>query len=388
MQVIRLALALALSLLPGAALAQALTTLPMPQSYRQDELRVQWETDSNPPGTAHALDWGPSSPTQNSVGATETIAVAADRFVHRAIATGLAAGTSYAYRVRSGPTTSATYVARTAGPPDAPFRMAFIADNQNSAGMSFATLLQELALHAPDVIGHAGDTVQNGDVLAEWPVQWFGPLASAANLGQRVPVLVARGNHDGFFPPAQAYHWLPGNNRWYAETIGRVRFLFLDSNLISAQQDAFVAAELAAPAAQDADFRIVVFHHPGYTNLWDQPGYNGHPHPRDVWVPMFEAGNVDLVINGHAHAYERAVRNGIVYSIVGGAGGLLDRVPATNPWSFFVVAESVHHFAILDFAPGHLSFTAYTAEGATLDHFELGGPVPEIPVFPAVSPGR
>jgi hypothetical protein len=67
-----LALALALSWPPGA-LAQALTKLPMPQSFRPDELRVQWESDANPPGTVNALDWGASSVAQNSVVASETI---------------------------------------------------------------------------------------------------------------------------------------------------------------------------------------------------------------------------------------------------------------------------------------------------------------------------
>jgi len=377
-----LAFALALSL-PPAALAQALTQLPTLQSYRANELRVQWETDANPPGTANALDWGTSSPTQNSVAASQTIAVAADRFVHRATATGLAPGASYLYRVRSGPTTSSTWAARTARGPDAPFRMAFVADNQDGASLPFATVLQQIAPHAPDVIGHAGDTVQNGDVLAEWVTQWFNPLAVVGNLGQLTPVLVARGNHDGFSAPARAYHWLPNNERWYTETIGRAFFLFLDSSAPGAEQDAFIAAQLATAAAANADFRIAVFHHPPYTNLWSDPGYNGHPYQRNNWVPRFEAGNVDLVISGHAHAYERGERNGIVYAIVGGAGGALDTVPSASPWPFFAVAQGVHHYAIVDFSPGRLSWTAYRIDGSVLDHFELGPAVPEIPVFPA-----
>jgi 3',5'-cyclic AMP phosphodiesterase CpdA len=206
-------------------------------------------------------------------------------------------------------------------------------------------------------------------------------------VGQRTPVLVARGNHDGFFAPAQVYHWLPNNDRWYAETIGRVRFVFLDSNVIDAAQVSFLTAELASPASQDADFRVVVFHHPPYSNLWSDPGYNGHPYQRNNWVPLFEQYGVDLVINGHAHCYERAVKSGVTYLVVGGAGGLLDTVPSANPWPFFVVARGVHHYAILDAEPEHLTWTAYTIDGAILDRFELGGAVvPEIPVFPSTAP--
>jgi predicted phosphodiesterase len=385
----RLRVAFALALLAALdARAQALTKLPMLHSYRADELRVQWETDSNPPGTVHALDWGTSSVTQNSVVAIETLAVAADRFVHRARATGLDPGGAYVYRVRSGANASAVYPFRTADVADAPFRMAWIADNQDQAGTPFVGVLNGIAPHAPDVIGHAGDTVQNGDVLAEWQTQWFDPFAAAGNLGQRTPVLVARGSHDGFYPPAQIYHWLAGNNRWYAETIGRVRFVFLDSTVISLEQNAFLDAELASPASQQADFRVVVFHHPPYSNLWSDPGYNGHPYQRSAWVPLFEEHGVDLVINGHAHCYERAVKSGVVYLVVGGAGGRLDTVASGTPWPFFVVARGVHHYAILDVEPGHLSWTAYTLDGAILDRFELGGAAPEISVFPTSAAQR
>jgi len=354
----------------------------MPQSFRPDELRVQWETDSAPAGATHALDWGTSSPTQNSVVAAQTIELAADRFVHRAVATGLSPGVSYVYRVRSGGTTSATWGFRTARAPDAPFRMAFLADNQDQAGVAFATVLARVDAAAPDAIGHAGDTVQNGDQPLEWQAQWFDPLAAVANLGQRVPVLVARGNHDGYSALAQAYHWLPGSGRWYAETIGRVRFVFLDSNAVDAAQEAFLDAELGSAATQAADFRVVVFHHPPYSNLWSDPGYNGHPYQRTSWVPRFEQHRVDLVISGHGHSYQRGSQNGVTYLVVGGAGGELDTVASATPWPFLVRVVSAHHFALLDAAPGHLTWTAYALDGSELDRFELGSGTPEVPVFP------
>ncbi len=379
----------ALALLPASgARAQVFTKLPMPQSFRADELRVQWETDANPIGTVHALDWGIASPGENSLPAQQTIEVAADRFVHRAVATGLAAGTSYVYRVRSGASTSATYPVRTAPAAGGSFRMAWIADNQNQLGTSFLSVLERIVPFAPDVIGHAGDTVQNGPVLAEWQTQYFDPLAAAQNLGQRTPVLVARGNHDGHSPPALAYHWLPGNGQWYAETIGRVRFVFLESNVESPVQDEFLRAELASPASQNAEFRVAVFHHPPYTNLWDQLGYDGEPHERDIWVPILEQYGVDLVISGHAHCYERGVQNGVTYTVVGGAGGLLDTVPILPGWPFISVALAVHHFAILDVSPGRLVWTAYDLSGAEIDGFELPAPSPGIPIFPTASAAR
>ena len=367
--------------LPRFAYAQNLTKLPMPQSFRQNELRVQWETDANPAGTVHALDFGLASPSESSALAQETITLAADRFLHRAVATGLSADTAYVYRVRSGPTTSATYPVRTAPGPGGSFRMAFIADNQNQAGTSFLSVLERIVPFAPDAIGHAGDTVQNGGVLAEWQTQYFDPFAAAQNLGQRTPVLVARGNHDANFPPALAYHWLPENGYWYAETIGNVRFLFMASHVATPAQDAYLAAELASPASQGAEFRVAVFHHPPYTNLWDQPGYDGEPHQRDVWVPILEQYGVDLVINGHAHCYSRGAQNGVTYTIVGGAGGALDTVVIPPGWPFIAIAQPIHHFAILDVSPGQLAWHAYDLSGNEIDAVVLSA-APGVPVFP------
>jgi hypothetical protein len=367
--------------LPRAAQAQNFTKLPMLQSFRTNELRVQWETDANPVGTVHALDYGLSSPSESSVLASETIALAADRFVHRAVTTGLAADTAYVYRVRSGATSSATYPVRTARTAGESFRIALIADNQNQVSTSFQGVLEEILPFAPDLIVHAGDTVQNGDVLAEWQTQYFDPFAGAQNLGQRTPVLVARGNHDSNFPPAMAYHWLPNNGFWYAETIGNVRFLFLASHVISAAQDAWLAAELASPASQGAEFRVAVFHHPPYTNLWDQVGYDGEPHQRNVWVPLLEQYGVDLVVSGHAHCYSRGALNGVTYTIVGGAGGALDTVQVLPGWPFIAIAQPIHHFALLDVSPGQLAWRAFGLAGDQIDSFELSAAA-GVPVFP------
>jgi hypothetical protein len=198
-------------------------------------------------------------------------------------------------------------------------------------------------------------------------------------------VLVARGNHDGDTAPALAYHWLPGNGHWYAETIGNVRFVFLESNVVTTAQDDFLRAELASPASQNAEFRVAVFHHPPYTNLWDQPGYDGEPYQRDVWVPILEQYGVDLVINGHAHCYSRGTHDGITYTIVGGAGGALDTVPIPPGWPFIAIAQPIHHFAILDVSPGRLAWTAYDLGGAEIDAFELPAPA-NVSVYPTGGP--
>jgi hypothetical protein len=329
---------------PALPLAgQTIQKLPMLQTFRSGEIWLQWETDSDPEGTEHVVEWGLVSTAENQTPSATTIELDGGHFVHRAVLSGLAPATEYRYRVLSGASTSPEFRFRTASAaPGAHFRVAWLADNQDAAGTPFVDVLAQVLPHAPDLIGHAGDTVDDGES-----------------------------------PLANAYHWLPGNGSWYAETIGRVRFVFLDSNLRWLAQTNWLDDELSSSAAQGADFVIVVFHHVPFTNLWDHAnGYNGDSWVRTNWVPLFEAHDVDLVVSGHAHAYERGERNGVLYTVVGGAGGALDTFTPPETWDFIEVALSVHHYVVMDVDPRRLRWTAYDLEGEVIDSLTLGVPLP------------
>jgi predicted phosphodiesterase len=362
--------------LPAAG--QTIQKLPMLYTYRSDELWLEWESDSDPEGTEHVVEWGEASTAENQTPSATTIELDASHFVHRAVLSGLAPATEYRYRVRSGASASSEFRFRTASAaPGAPFRVVWLADNQGAEGTAFADVLARVVFHAPDFIGHAGDTVDRGDSFSDWQSQWFDPFAAVGHLGQECPVLVARGNHDGQSPLANAYHWLPGNGSWHAETIGRARFVFLDSERREEAQTSWLDDELSSAAAQDADFVIVVFHRLPFTNLWDHAnGYNGDSWVRSNWVPIFETHGVDLVVSGHAHAYERGERNGVLYTAVGGAGGALDTFTPPQPWDFIELALSVHHYVVMDVEPRRLGWTAYDLGGEVIDSFTLRVPLP------------
>lgn len=364
-----------------AASAQSISKLPMLQTVRGSEMSLQWETDSDPNGTAHEIDWGLASTAENTSPSSATLALDATHFVHRVTLTGLQPETQYVYRVRSGAASSAQFSFRTAPAADTSYKMAWLADTQG--GVDVPAVLGQLFSHAADFVVFAGDSVNNGALFSHWDPQWWVPWSDAGSMGQTTPVLVARGNHDGESPEAYAYHWLPGNGTYYAETVGRVRYVLVDSNTSqrTAAQTAWLAQELASPEAQDADFLIVVFHIPPFTNLWCTPTWNGDAWVRSNWVPLFEQHGVDLVVNGHAHAYERGELNGVVYAIVGGAGSILDTEVPPDPWPWIDVALSVHHFVIMDVDPGELRWRAYDKTGALIDSFDLSATagVPALP---------
>ena len=177
----------------GIAAAQSITKLPVLSTFRGEEVQLQWETDTDPGGVVHEVHWGLSSSAENSTASFETHEVAVDRFVHRAVVAGLQPGTQYVYRVQSGPGLSAEFSFETAPLPKVPFKMAWISDNQG--GAAFADVLNRMLPHAVDLIGHAGDTVEDGAVVQQWHDDWAVPLTAASNLAQTTPVMVARGNH-------------------------------------------------------------------------------------------------------------------------------------------------------------------------------------------------
>jgi 3',5'-cyclic AMP phosphodiesterase CpdA len=64
-------------------------------------------------------------------------------------------------------------------------------------------------------------------------------------------------------------------------------------------QEQWLRAELASHSQQCV---LVMFHHPHFSIIRDRPYIR--PETRPIWEAMYEYG-VDLVLNGHDHAYER-----------------------------------------------------------------------------------
>lgn len=116
-------------------------------------------------------------------------------------------------------------------------------------------------------------------------------------------------------------------------------------------------------AADGVEFVVVFFHHCAYST--SSHGSDGGV--RAEWVPLFAEHQVDLVINGHNHVYERTdavkngevgravpiggrtdpTRDGTVYVTAGGGGKELYGFPAGTPESYagkVADAESVPTF--------------------------------------------
>lgn len=368
--------------------APTITKLPMLQDYRQDAMTVLWETSGNL--ATHSIEWGPAGGVLDRViTRVETTQVDATHFVHKATIEPLATQTEYDYRVVSGAAASPVYRFRSAPAAGTPFKVAWTADNQNGPSR-FAAHVGHIAVRDPDLMMVPGDVVQGttsggvlgGSILSEWQTQWWNPLATSS-FAQTTPVLFARGNHDGEHPYAYAYSALPENESWYSFTFGNTFFVVLDTETSTGQQTlendqlAYLQQALSSAEAQNAEFRIVTFHRPPWTRLWDLSalftGYNGETWVRNDWTPLFEAMGVDMVICGHSHSYQRGFKNGVHYLIVGGGGGALDTYnrPAGSGWPSFSVVQSIWHYNMMEVNDNVLSWSTYDDGNQLVDSFQI-----------------
>src|SRR4051812_4137847 len=140
-----------------------------------------------------------------------------------------------------------------------------------------------------------------------------------------VPVWSCLGNHDAhnansitqsgvyyhiFTLPtrAQAGGFPSGTEAYYSFDYANVHFVCLDSNDPDRSTEGPMAQWLQADlAATKRDWIVAFFHHPTYTkgsHYCDKE--KGLIEMRQNFLPMLEAGGVDLVVTGHSHVYERS----------------------------------------------------------------------------------
>ena len=216
---------------------------------------------------------------------------------------------------------------------------------------------------------------------------WYDIVKSA---GSALKVVV--GNHD---TDGSLLHTLLNkfdlSRQYYSFDYNNAHFLGLSSELDSGEdkgQFEFANADLVkAKSNPDTDWIIAYFHRPFYSGSGaDNTGM------RDLYHPLFQKYNVDLVLTGHAHNYERSyplnynnarparpliVNNekspyinqiGTVFTIVGTGGESIQGVDK-KPF----LASIYESFGCLNVQIHGKSLSAefYSLDGNTIDHFVI-----------------
>lgn len=140
-----------------------------------------------------------------------------------------------------------------------------------------------------------------------------------------------------------------------------VRFFVLDSRSFDPEQLAWLRKELAGSGSA---WKIRHFHHPLYTNGRYTAGARSL---RSVLEPILVEGDVDVVLAGHEHFYQRTVpQHGISYFVSGGAGSL--RRGDIRPSPLLAKGfDTDFHFMLMEISGDELFFQAISRTGETVD---------------------
>ncbi|HEU5008509.1 MAG TPA: Ig-like domain repeat protein [Jatrophihabitantaceae bacterium] len=367
---------------------------------------------SNVTSTSAIVSWWTNIPSQGvvSYGAQSTSEHSATdpagSVQHHAVPiTGLTSGTAYTYTVGDGTVSSAPATLRTAAAPGTPFSFAAIGDfggaspgesenahNIAGGGTSFVQTLGD------NIYPSAGPpdpdfSTTYSDYDARFFLQnMFGQVV------RNQAFFPAIGNQEYYsqgkflqtFPMPAA----PGTT-WYSYDWGDAHILVLDTEVTFAPgspQYEFAQADLAAH--QGAAWRIVAAQRPAYSS--------GSAHSSSVavqqyLVPLFQQNNVNLVLSGNSHNYERTfpltdgvpAADGITY-VVSGGGGNGHNLFTTNPapaWSAFR-DDSHYEYVKVSVSPSTLKLDAIdAATNSVLDSATLTKPsAPPPPPPPSVTP--
>ena len=220
----------------------------------------------------------------------------------------------------------------------------------------------------PDFIVTTGDNnYPNGarSTMAANVLQYYGKYVKQRRF------FPALGNHDwrsGIQPYLDTFD-LPGNERYYDVVRGPVHLFILDSDWhepdgigANSKQAQWLRQGLAAA---HEPWKLVVLHHPPYSS-----GPHGS-NPKRQW-PFADWG-ATAILSGHDHAYERLLRDGIVY-FVNGLGGI-SRYEFNEPVPGSVVRYNANYGAMLVEAnAGHITFQFINIQGKVIDTYTLQAP--------------
>jgi PKD repeat protein len=228
--------------------------------------------------------------------------------LHHIPLSGLEPATTYHYRVNYQGISTPDFHFRTL-PASGNFTFAVYADTQDNPPLYYQSqrhrLIADSLAQDPDIAFTviAGDLVGDGNDLSDWD-RFF---EAAGSMLSGIYVFPALGNHEDHSPFYSEIFSLPD---YYSLDCSNAHFTVLDTTGNITAQTAWLESDLDSPQP----WKFVFFHHPMYSA-------SGWSDLKEDWEPLFAGHAVEAVWNGHHHSYQRYLKNGIMYSIIGTGGG-------------------------------------------------------------------
>lgn len=313
--------------------------------------------------------------------------------MHTAQLSGLTPSVMYAYRVGDGKYWSEWFHYRTASDKPEPFSFVYFGDAQNAVRSMWSRVIREANLHAPRAafMLHAGDLINSSNSDANWG-EWF---IAGGWLNGMIPSIATPGNHE--YSNGLSKHWRPSFSfplngpEGLEETVywldyQGARFISLNSNEQIEKQSPWLEKVLSDP--NRPKWTIVTFHHPVFSAAKERD----NPQIRNEWRPIFEQHKVDLVLQGHDHAYARSGLGGpanmafenhtgtnVSEGIQHKSSNTVYVVSVSGPkmytlqekWDIPRTASGVQLFQVIHVSQENIRYESRTAVGELYDAFTL-----------------
>lgn len=302
-----------------------------------------------------------------------------------AIMKDLKANTNYTYRVGDGNNWSPWYTFTTAKKGKHDFSMVYLGDPQ----WGYKTYLPRLYNEAVKTVPDAALWFVAGD-LVDYPYedwQWDAYFDGGQNVFANYPHIMAVGNHAYLWayrdhrselPPTWQPHVTQAENGpegleetcYYVDYQG-VRLIVLNGNERLEEQSEWLRKVLKKNRNR---WTVVGIHQGFYPCGWERD----YPNYRALFMPLFEKYGVQLVLQGHDHAYTRTYplkqgeimddpAKGVNYVIsVSGA----KQYPIKSKFDSLYVTkgeEGQQYFQTIDFSKDSLVYKSYTVTGKCHD---------------------
>jgi 3',5'-cyclic AMP phosphodiesterase CpdA len=250
------------------------------------------------------------------------------------------------------------------GSPDA-VRFAVIGDNGTGEQAQYEVGRQMAVAHGRfpfEFVLMLGDNMYGRQQPEDFRDKFERPYAALLAAG--VTFYATLGNHDDqgnrFYKP---FHM--NNERYYTVTKGDVTFFVFDTNLMDADQVAWIEEVLSASRTP---WKVCVFHHPLYSNA---RRHGSNVELRVLLEPLLVKAGVTVVFSGHDHVYERLKpQKGITY-FVQGASGQLRRGDIKQSQNTAAAYDADHSFMLVEIAGTQLRFQTIGRTGRVVDSGEI-----------------
>jgi hypothetical protein len=331
--------AMLLGLFLCAVSAHAQQISPYLQTPSANSIWVSWKTTS---GTESRIEFGAAQDQLTQVATGSVQQLSSNYFYHSAQITGLQPNTFYYYRVRTGANTSAVNRFRTQpviGEQSGHVRVLVMGDNQIIADNRYERLVRAARTKlesmyaqpiesALNLVVNVGDQVDVGTLEQYEQVHFKMSAPVSANL----PIMTTVGNHEFYYDGDLAlyqvhfkyeglrYQGIAGatNESYYANQVGRVLFVHLNSMNADAAQEAWLRNVInAADRDTTVDWVISLIHHP-----YQAEQYVGDISQtlRNSWMSILATTRKHVLnVGGHHHLFARGqTRDWPMYHMISG----------------------------------------------------------------------